>query len=56
MRDGISVDSDEYDSVVTKLRARNARILEETVVTGGRRACFFEGPDGVQLEFIEVKG
>ena len=52
----IAIDSDEYDSVVTKLKARNAKILEETVVTGGRRACFFEGPDGVQLEFIEVKG
>ena len=52
----IAIDSDEYDSVVTKLKARNAKILEETVVTGGRRACFFEGPDGVQLEFIEMKG
>lgn len=52
----IAIDSDEYDSVVAKLKARNAKILEETVVTGGRRACFFEGPDRVQLEFIEVKG
>ncbi len=52
----IAIDSDEYDSVVAKLKARKAKILEETVVSGGRRACFFEGPDGVQLEFIEMKG
>lgn len=51
----IAIDSDEYDSVVSKLRANKVRILEETVVSGGRRACFFEGPDGVQLEFIEMK-
>ena len=30
-------------------------ILEETVVTGNRRVCFFEGPDGVKLEFLEMK-
>jgi len=30
-------------------------ILEETSIGGGRRVCFFEGPDGVQLEFIEMK-
>ncbi len=51
----LAIDSDEYDTVVTKLKTRGARILEETVVSGGRRACFFEGPDGVQLEFIEMK-
>ena len=30
-------------------------ILEQTTISGGRRVCFFEGPDGVQLEFIELK-
>ena len=30
-------------------------MVEQTVVSGGRRVCFFEGPDGVQLEFIEMK-
>ena len=27
----------------------------QTSISGGRRVCFFEGPDGVQLEFIEMK-
>ena len=51
----IAIDTDELDSLVEKLKARGIKILEETVVSGGRRVCFFEGPDGVQLEFIEMK-
>jgi catechol 2,3-dioxygenase-like lactoylglutathione lyase family enzyme len=30
-----------------------AKILEETTVGNGRKVCFFEGPDGVHLEFLE---
>ena len=51
----IAIDTDELDSVVERLKAQGIPILEETVVSGGRRVCFFEGPDGVQLEFIEMK-
>jgi len=51
----IAIDTDELDALVEKLKARGIHILEETVVSGGRRVCFFEGPDGVQLEFIEMK-
>lgn len=51
----IAIDTDEFDALVARLKARGIKILEETVVAGGRRACFFEGPDGVQLEFIETK-
>jgi catechol 2,3-dioxygenase-like lactoylglutathione lyase family enzyme len=51
----IAIDTDELDALVEKLEARGIRILEQTVVSGGRRVCFFEGPDGVQLEFIEMK-
>ena len=51
----LAIDTDELDSIVAKLKARGINILEETVVSGGRRVCFFEGPDGVQLEFIEMK-
>jgi catechol 2,3-dioxygenase-like lactoylglutathione lyase family enzyme len=51
----LAIDTDELDSVVEKLKARGINILEQTVVSGGRRVCFFEGPDGVQLEFIEMK-
>ncbi|MBI3069495.1 MAG: VOC family protein [Betaproteobacteria bacterium] len=51
----IAIDTDELDAIVEKLKARGIRILEQTTVSGGRRVCFFEGPDGVQLEFIEMK-
>lgn len=50
----IAIDTDELDDLVGKLKAQGINILEQTVVTGGRRVCFFEGPDGVQLEFIET--
>jgi hypothetical protein len=30
-------------------------VLEEMVSNTGRRICFLEGPDGVQLEIIETK-
>ena len=51
----IAIDTDELDALVEKLKAKGIRILEQTTVSGGRRVCFFEGPDGVQLEFIEMK-
>jgi len=51
----IAIDTDELDALVEKLKARGINILEQTVVSGGRRVCFFEGPDGVQLEFMEMK-
>lgn len=51
----IAIDTDELDTLVEKLKAKGIRILEQTTVSGGRRVCFFEGPDGVQLEFIEMK-
>lgn len=51
----IAIDTDELDALIEKLKGQGIRILEQTVVSGGRRVCFFEGPDGVQLEFIEMK-
>ncbi|HSF22263.1 MAG TPA: VOC family protein [Burkholderiales bacterium] len=51
----IAIDTDELDALIAKLEAQGIHILEKTVVSGGRRVCFFEGPDGVQLEFIEMK-
>ena len=51
----IAIDTDELDGLVEKLKAQGINILEQTMVSGGRRVSFFEGPDGVQLEFIEMK-
>ena len=50
----IAIDTDDLDNVVASLKAGGARILEETKVAGDRRVCFFEGPEGVQLEVIEM--
>src|SRR5262249_16757552 len=51
----IAIDTDELDNLVEKLKVQGINILEQTTISGGRRVCFFEGPDGVQLEFIEMK-
>ena len=50
----IAIDTDDLDNVVESLKANGARILEETQVGSGRRVCFFEGPEGVQLEVLEM--
>jgi catechol 2,3-dioxygenase-like lactoylglutathione lyase family enzyme len=51
-----ALDTDDLDGTVARLKAGGARVLEEMVSGSGRRICFLEGPDGVQLEIIEVKG
>jgi catechol 2,3-dioxygenase-like lactoylglutathione lyase family enzyme len=50
-----ALDTDDLDDTVTKLKANGAKVLEEMVSSSGRRICFLEGPDGVQLEIIETK-
>ncbi len=50
----IAIDTDDLTPLMDMLKAKGAKILEETSITGGRRVVFFEGPDGVQLEFIEA--
>ena len=54
---GVRLDLHGLTLNVTKhsLKANGAKILEETSISGDRRVVFFEGPDGVQLEFIENK-
>jgi catechol 2,3-dioxygenase-like lactoylglutathione lyase family enzyme len=51
-----ALDTDDMDGAVAKLKANGARVLEEMVSGNGRRICFLEGPDGVQLEIIETQG
>ena len=51
----IAIDTDDMDNVVSSLKAGGAKILEETRVGEGRRVCFFEGPEGVQLEVLEIQ-
>jgi hypothetical protein len=48
-------DTDEPNPLVEKRKAQDIRTLEQATVSGGWRVCLFEGPDGVQLKFIEMK-
>jgi len=49
----IAIDTDDMPTLVANLKASGAKILEETTVGNGRKVCFFEGPNGVHLEFLE---
>jgi catechol 2,3-dioxygenase-like lactoylglutathione lyase family enzyme len=51
-----ALNTDDLDGTVAKLKANGAKVLEEMTSGNGRRICFLEGPDGVQLEIIEMKG
>ena len=51
-----ALDTDDLDGTVANLTAHGARILEQMTSGNGRRICFLEGPDGVQLEIIEMQG
>ena len=49
----IAVDTDDYSGTLAQLRAKGVRVLEELPPNNGRRVCFLEAPDGVQIEVIE---
>lgn len=51
----IAIDADDIEGMIADLKKNGAKILEETSISGDRKVVFFEGPDGVQLEFIENK-
>ena len=51
-----ALNTDDLDGTVTKLLASGAKVLEQMTSGNGRRICFLEGPDGVQLEIIEMQG
>jgi lactoylglutathione lyase len=52
----IAINTDDMNGVVDRLKANGARVLEEITGRSGQRVCFLEGPDGVQLELIEMRG
>ena len=51
----VAIDSDDFASEVAKIKAAGIKILEERVLPDGRHVCFFEGPEGVRLEFLEMR-
>ena len=50
-----ALNTDDMDGAIANLEAKGAKVLEQMVGGGGNRVCFLEGPDGVQLELIEMK-
>jgi catechol 2,3-dioxygenase-like lactoylglutathione lyase family enzyme len=50
----LALDTDDIAGEVKRLKAAGARILEERRLPDGRHVCFFEGPEGVRLEVMEV--
>jgi catechol 2,3-dioxygenase-like lactoylglutathione lyase family enzyme len=50
-----AIETDDLAGVVTKLTANGARVLEELATNDGRKICFLAGPDGVQLELLEMR-
>ena len=50
----LALDTDDIAGEVERLKASGARILEERQLPDGRHVCFFEGPEGVRLEVMEV--
>jgi len=51
----VAIDTNNFEAEVGKIKSAGLKILEERVLPDGRRVCFFEGPEGVRLEFLEWK-
>ena len=51
----VAIDTDDFAGEVAKIKAAGIKILEERTLPDGRKVCFFEGPEGVRLEFLEWK-
>jgi catechol 2,3-dioxygenase-like lactoylglutathione lyase family enzyme len=51
----VAIDAEDFAGEVAKIKASGAKILEERQLPDGRKVCFFEGPEGVRLEFLEIK-
>jgi lactoylglutathione lyase len=51
----VAIDTNNFDGELNKIKSAGLKILEERVLPDGRRVCFFEGPEGVRLEFLEWK-
>lgn len=51
----VAIDTDDFAGEVEKIKASGIKILEERTLPDGRKVCFFEGPEGVRLEFLEMK-
>ncbi len=51
----VAIDAEDFAGEVAKIKTSSAKILEERQLPDGRKVCFFEGPEGIRLEFLEIK-
>ena len=51
----VAIDTDDFAAEVARIKAAGIKVLEERVLPDGRKVCFFEGPQGVRLEFLEMR-
>ncbi len=49
----LAVDASDFDAQVARIKASGTKVLEERTLPDGRRVCFFAGPEGARLEFME---
>ena len=54
----LAVETDDMDGTLANLKAKGATVLEELIspvpAHKGGRICFLEGPEGIQLELVEI--
>ncbi|MBI4311039.1 MAG: VOC family protein [Chloroflexi bacterium] len=51
----VAIDAGDFEAEVARIKGSGAKVLEERLLPDGRRVCFFEGPEGVRLEFMEMR-
>jgi predicted enzyme related to lactoylglutathione lyase len=51
----VAIDTDDFANEVARIKAGGIKILEERTLRDGRKVCFFDGPEGVRLEFLEMR-
>lgn len=51
----LAIETDDMAGVVQQFTSSGGRVLEEMVSSSDRKVCFVEGPDGVQLELLEMQ-
>ena len=53
-----AIETDDMEGTLAKLKAKGAIVLEELIspvpAHKGGRICFLEGPEGIQLELVEI--
>lgn len=50
-----ALNTDDMDGAIATIESKGGKVLEQMVGGSGNRVCFLEGPDGVQVELIEMK-